>query len=490
MTNLLLPAVVLLPLLGALALALLRPKQAVTRNALVLSVLVAEVALCVVLALQREASLTLFSMTELLSVKLRMDGVSRLFLLIAAGGFLLAGIYAIPYMKHSGRENTFFCCYLLSLGALAGMDLAANLTTMYLFYELLTLLSLPMVLHDRTKEAYRATLKYLFYSVAGAFLALGCIFVLSGYVSSPEFVPGGALDAARASGNETLLQVALFLGVIGFCAKAGMYPLHGWLPAAHPVAPAPASAIMSGIIAKAGVLATLRLVFYSAGTQLVQGTWVQAVWLSLALLTVFMGSMMAYRENALKKRLAYSSVSQISYVLVGLFLMTPQGIAGGLLHVLFHAVIKMCLFMVAGAFIVVLGKRNVDELNGVGRAMPKTLAAFTLASLALVGIPPFSGFVSKWYLALGALDSGLIVFSWLVPIVLLVSALLTAAYLLPLTIRGFFPDKGEKLPERTAEGGAAMWLPLAVLALLALLLGVCSGPLTEALGTLASGLLP
>ncbi len=485
MKQVILSAVILLPLAAGALLPILNPRTRQTRACYVLTALLLEAALVTWLLLQAQAEFFVFSMTEVLTVAFRMDGVSRLFLLIAAYGYLLTGIYALRYMEHEGRENSFFSFYLLSLGALAGMDLARNLTTMYLFFELLTLLSMPMVLHDRTQESIRAALKYLFYSIAGAFLALLCIFFLSRYSTTLEFHGGGNLDPALTRGHETLLRVIFFLGVVGFGAKAGLYPLHGWLPSAHPVAPAPASAVMSGIIAKAGVLAILRVVFYSVGADFVRGSWVQYAWLGLALLTVFMGSMMAYREQVFKKRLAYSSVSQIAYVLTGLFLLTEQSVLGGLLHVLFHAVIKICLFLTAGSFIFNTGKRRVEEYRGFGKSMPKTMWAFTLASLALVGIPPASGFVSKWYLAVGALDSGVSVFTWLAPAILLISALLTAGYLFPITIAGFFPGKGEPVPEKNAEGGAIMWVPILLLGLLSVALGLFSAPIVRALESVA-----
>ena len=324
--------------------------------------------------------------------------------------------------------------------------------------------------------------------MAGAFLALGCIFFLSRYCDSLDFVSGGTLNAEKAAGHTTLIQVAVFLGVVGFGAKAGMYPLHGWLPTAHPVAPAPASAVLSGIIAKAGVLAIIRVIYFTVGADFLIGTWVQNAWLGLALLTVFMGSMMAYREKVFKKRLAYSSVSQISYALTGLFLLTPEGALGGMLHVLFHATIKVCLFLVAGSIIHNTGKTNVDEFDGIGKAMPKTLWAFTFAALALIGIPPASGFVSKWYLAMGALDSGMAVYSWLTPVVLLISALLTAGYLLPVTVRGFFPGKDAVLPPKNDEGGWGMVAPIWILAALTLLLGLCAGSMLGAMESLTASL--
>lgn len=480
---------ILLPAGIGILLPLLKRFDTELRKSLALMALILEAVLATCLIMFDTAKLTLFSMTETLTVFLHMDGVSKLFFAIAAYGFLLAGIYAFRYLEHSEHKSGFFSFYLLAEAALMGMDLAGNLITMYLFFEMITLLSMPLVLHDRTPEATRAALKYLFYSIAGAFMALCCIFFLSKYCDTLSFKAGGSLNKALAAGHETLLQVVILLGVIGFGAKAGMYPLHGWLPAAHPVAPAPASAVLSGVIAKAGVLAILRLIYFCVGTEFLAGTWVQQVLLGLALLTVFMGSMMAFREKVFKKRLAYSSISQISYALVGLFCMTAQSVTGGLLQVLFHAIIKICLFLVAGSFIYTTGKQQVDEYRGFGRSMPITLWSFTIASLALIGIPPASGFVSKWYLAVGALDSGLPVFSWLAPVILLVSALLTAGYLLPISIRGFFPGKGFKQLAHTDEGGAVLWLPIAVLAALALVLGIFAGPLVHYFSSVAEGML-
>ena len=484
MNKALLSILLLLPFLGGALLCVpaLRKKRAA--DAAFLCVLVLEAIAVTGYLFLPDAKLSLFSMTESLTVAFGTDGIGRLFLAVGVYGFLLTGIYAVRYMAHGERQASFYAFLLFSLGTLCGMDASENLITMYLFFEGATLLSMPLVLHDRTEESIRAALKYLFYSIAGAFLALLAIFTLAGFTDSLSFTAGGTLNAS-AMEHRTLIEVVVFLGILGFGAKAGLYPLHGWLPTAHPVAPAPASAVLSAIIAKAGVLAIVRLVFYVTGASFLRGTWVQIACLSLALLTVFMGSMMAFREDLLKKRLAYSSVSQISYVLVGLFTLTENGVAGGLLHVAAHASIKICLFLAAGSLIVNLQKTRVSELDGVGKAMPITLFSFTIASLGLIGIPPASGFVSKWYLALGALDSGLAVLDWLAPVILLVSALLTAGYLLPVTVKGFFPGKSFPAVARTDEGSPSMWAPIALLALISLLLGVCAGPLVAAFQAIA-----
>lgn len=275
MTNLLMCLVILLPLAGGAALPLLRGRSKRTLHLCVLAILVLEAAAVTGLLLSPASELTVLAMSDSLVLALRMDGVSRLFLAVAAYGYLLTGIYAFRYLSHGGREISFYAFFLLSLGTLAGMDLSKNLVTMYLFFEALTLLSMPLVLHDRTKESIQAALKYLFYSIAGAFLGLAAIFFLSAYSASLDFRAGGNLDLGKLAGHENVLRVAVFLGVIGFGAKAGLYPLHGWLPTAHPVAPAPASAVLSGIIAKAGVLAILRLVYFCVGADFLAGTWVQ-----------------------------------------------------------------------------------------------------------------------------------------------------------------------------------------------------------------------
>ena len=431
-------------------------------------------------AFGEEAELLLFSFGKNLDLYFRVDDLGRLFAAVVILVWVLAGIYAFEYMKHEQEEKRYFGFYVMVFGVLHGLVFSGNMVTFYLFYELMTLLSVPLILHNRSREAIMGGLKYLFYSLFGAYMVLFGLFFLNKYAETLNFQPGGVLDLAAVAGNEKLLLVVAFSMIIGFSVKAGMFPLHAWLPTAHPVAPAPASAVMSGIIVKAGVLGMIRVVYYLIGADFIRGTWVQNTWLTLSLITVFMGSMLAYREKVMKKRLAYSTVSQASYILFGLALLQPQGMMGSLLHVVFHAVIKSCLFLSAGAIIYKTHKTNVEDLRGIGKEMPVTIWCYTFASAALIGIPPASGFISKWYLATGALDSGMGVFSWLGPVVLLTSALLTAGYLLPITVNGFLPgadfDYG-KLQKK--EPNLTMLVPLLLLAALAVLLGVFPGVLTD-----------
>lgn len=416
---------------------------------------------------------TFFYLTKQLPIYFKIDGIGRLFASIVTIVWIAAGFFSFRYMNHEKNEKRYFGFYMITYGVLIGLDFSGNLITMYLFYELMTLVSLPLVIHTLTKEAIMAGLKYLFYSFCGAYMALFGLFFLNHYGNTLTFSPGGVLDMNLVGGNEGLILVVAFLMILGLGVKAGMFPMHAWLPTAHPVAPAPASAVLSGIIVKSGALAIIRVVYYIIGADFIRNTWVQYTWLILTLITVFMGSMLAYREPVMKKRLAYSTVSQMSYILFGLALLNPIGMTGALLHIVFHALIKTTLFLIVGAVIYQTGKTKADDLKGIGKEMPVTLWCYTLLSLCLIGIPPMSGFISKWYLATGALQYGVEPFSWLGPVVLLVSALLTAGYLLPITIKGFFPgDTYDYTELKKKEPPKWMVVPIVVLTVLAVILGM------------------
>lgn len=452
-------------------------------------------------ALFAGGGLTLWHLTDSIAIAFRVDGISCLFATLTAVVWFLVGLYSITYMTHEEEEYRFFGFYLIVLGVLVGLDFSANLVTMYVFFELMTLTSLPLVLHEKTRDAVMAGLKYLFYSVAGAFLALFGILFLASVTPELSFAPGGILKGILPDGKNGILLAAVCCMLIGFGTKAGMFPMHGWLPTAHPAAPAPASAVLSGLITKSGVLAVIRVVYYIVGPELLRGTWVQDVWILLSLLTVFMGSMLAYREPVMKKRLAYSTVSQVSYILFGLSLMQPAAFVGALSHIVFHSFIKNGLFLVAGAVIFKTGWRRVEEMRGLGQIMPVTLGCYTVLSLALVGIPPASGFVSKWYLATGALASGTGVWELAGPVILLISALLTAGYLLPVSISGFFPgadfDGGGRaenpfpirLERKGPELSWQMLVPVALFTAGALLFGCFPGGLISALKEIAAAVL-
>lgn len=449
----------------------------------------AELLLSLAAAFGEKQALTLFNIANL-PFTAAPDTLGCIFAVLFSALFFAAAVYSAEYMAHDPAAAPFAAVYLLTLGALLGLSMAGELQTYYMFFEFLTFASFPLVLHDRSDNAVKAARKYLAYSFIGASLVLFGLVFSAKLLGTLRFTAGGYGIAAN---NGELAQAVIFISVMGFGCKAGVMPLHDWLPTAHPLSPAPASAILSGCVTKAGVLGIMRVIFYLFGSAVVRGTWVQHTLIAAALVTVFCGSMLAYKEKLLKKRLAYSTVSQVSYALFGLFLLSEAGFLGAMLQVLFHAVTKVCIFLCAGSVIHgsgitrVYSKTGEFQYYGLGRAMPFTMFAYTLASLSLVGLPPFGGFVSKWYLAEGSF-AALGFSGWVGAAVLLVSALLTAGYLLPISTGAFFPAAGVRLAA-AEESSRCMTVPVTVLAILLAVLGVYTFGYAGVLLRLAENLL-
>lgn len=437
------------------------------------SVLIVELG-AVLIALSSDGMATpVLSLVDNLALVLSLDGIGKLFAGLAACIFTVVGFYSFSYLTHEEREWQFAGFYLLTEGALMLVSFAGSLVTFYMGYEMMTLCALPLILHERTAEAIAAAKKYLYYSCFGALCGLFGIFVLMPSLTEVGFVPGGNLGG-QVTG---VTMAAVFVMMMGFGVKAGLFPMHGWLPTAHPVAPAPASAVLSGVITKTGVLGVIRTIYYTAGPDTIRGSWVQWVYIALICITIVMGSAMALREDVLKKRLAYSTVSQVSYILLGVALLNEQGLTGAVTHIIFHSVIKNALFLIAGIMIIKTGCHKVSELTAMGRKMPVTIWCWVIVSLGLVGIPPVSGFVSKWQLMVGSMESGVGVLSYLAPVALIVSALLTAGYLLPLGLRGFFCGSGVKTENLEPDG--LMLVPVVLLAGATVWMGIAPGGLLE-----------
>lgn len=475
--------VLLLPLLlGCISFFSKKPlSRAFT--AFLLAVQAAVVALLVCTAFGSGAAAAV-QLTDTLTFALKADRFGLLFCLLAASAWLITIPYCSVYLHHEEKVNRFYGFFFLTETMVLGTALAADLVTLYIFYEMTTLLSAPLVLHAQTKKALSGASKYLYYSVGGAFLVLFGMVTLQSACGTLTFTAGGVLHSAPAP----LVLSAVFCAVMGFGSKAGLYPLHNWLPSAHPVAPAPASALLSGIIAKVGVVGIIRTVYFLVGAEHLRGTWVQYAWLTLGMLTVFLGSFMGCTEKVLKKRLAYSSISQISYILLGVFLLTPAGLVGALLQLIFHAIAKVGMFLTAGSAIYLDDVTTMDRFRGLGRRMPVTLASFALLSLSLVGIPPFGGFHSKWQLALAGLDGLSGAAAYIMPAVLLVSALMTAGYLFPPVMQAFFP--GEDAPkEARIREPLALVLPLVVLGVLGFALGLFGDSIVAAVQSIVSSML-
>lgn len=483
---------IFLPIVAGL-LALVRPMFRKHSYRLVYTAVVLFLSACTAIAglFCETTTFTMFRLTKTISLVLCNDGLARFFGCLVVIVWFFVGIYSFRYLRKTGKTTLFYASYLMSSGILQAIAMSGNLVTFYMFYEWMTMLTFPLVLQNKTKDAVRAARKYFFFSIAGACLSLIGIFLLAVNTDGIAFT-----QSLRADANLTQVYVAAILLLFGFGTKAGMFPMHGWLPVAHPAAPAPASAVLSGLITKVGVLGIIRSFYYVIGIDTLSGTVVQKVFLTVSLLTVFMGSMLAYKEKVLKKRLAYSTVSQVSYILFGLALMTPFGYAAALMHMAAHCVIKVALFLFAGTVIHETGQERVEGLCGVGKKLPVTLWGFTIASLGLVGIPPTAGFISKWYLATSAMDANVGVFSYLGPVILLISALLTAGYLLTITADGFFPGnkavpaaEEENSHAHAKEGGPMMLVPLLFFAAAAVVLGVFAQPFYQVITKLVAAAL-
>lgn len=441
----------------------------------------------------------LLHFTQNLNISFKLDGLGCLFAGMVSILWPLATLYAFEYMEHEHRKNTFFMFYIMTYGVTLGIALSANMLTMYIFYELLTLVTLPLVIHELGHDAMHAGRKYLRYSLGGSALAfLGLVFLII-HTDSGVFVLGGDLNTALSCDHGDALLVVFVLSFLGFGVKAAVFPVHGWLPTAG-VAPTPVTALLHAVaVVKAGVFAITRLIYYCYGTDFLAGTWAQYTVLALAIFTILYGSSLALKERHFKRRLAYSTVSNLSYILFGVCLMNPWGMAAGLLHMLFHSVMKILGFLSAGSVIHRSGREYLFQLDGLGRKMPVTFTCLTIAGLGLTGVPLFAGFISKWQLAQAAIDtsaamsaaaaaSGTASFSWL-PIVgiaiLLVSALLTSIYMLTISVRAFI----HPLPEgdATRESGWKVLLPLCIFAVLVLVFGVYPQPLMKLVTAIAQG---
>ncbi|MGL5149776.1 MAG: complex I subunit 5 family protein [Clostridium sp.] len=416
----------------------------------------------------------------------RVDGLSLIFSSMFVVIWFLVGIYSLDYMSHAGEENRFYTYYLSIIGALVALSYSANLVTLYMCFEIMSILGYVLVIHERSNKAFLAGRKYIYYSLFGAGVGLIGIFYAYSLNIDQSFTQGGIMALREGASNEGILIFTL-IAILGFSVKAGMFPLHGWLPVAHPVAPAPASAILSGLITKSGILAIIRILYYVVGVDILRGSYVQKTVLVLSMLTILMGSLLAYREKGIKKRLAYSTVSQVSYVIFGLFLFNAFGFIGAILQVVFHALAKNLLFMGAGAIIYKTHITTVDKLIGLGNSMKSTFILFTIGGMSLVGIPFTAGFVSKWYLAQGALNTNDFSLGIVGLIIIMISALLTAGYLLKITAVAFF-EKRESMAKDKIDLPKTVTYPMGILACIIIVLGVFPQELFNFIMTISSSL--
>jgi multicomponent Na+:H+ antiporter subunit D len=410
-------------------------------------------------------AITLFTISPGISLALKVDSLGIIFGLSASMLWILTSFFSIGYVRgvSEHKQTRYFGSFAVCLSATMGIAFAANLLTLVIFYEILTIATYPLVIHKETPVAIFGGRKYLVYLLTGGVFLLFALAFTYQLNSSVDFQAGGILSPEVGKSSVIMLFI-LFL--LSFGVKSAIMPLHSWLPTAM-VAPTPVSALLHAVaVVKAGVFGFARVIGFIIGPELLYKSGASSFLAGLAAATILVASLIALRQDNLKARLAYSTVGHLSYIVLGLALFSPSAWTGGLLHIVYHAMGKITLFFCAGAIYVKTHCENVSELNGIGRQMPLTMGAFALASLGLAGIPPVSGFISKWYLVQGTLDVGQLIFT----ATFLISGLLNAGYFFTIVIRAFFvrSDRFTKF----GEASPLMVVPLVLTAVFSLLMGL------------------
>ncbi len=402
----------------------------------------------------------LFEVVSGLDIAFQVEPLGLLFAIIGAGLWIITHVYGIGYMRanHEEHHARFFACFSIAIAAVMGIAFAANMFTLFVFYEILTLSTYPLVAHKGTPEAIKGARTYLsiLMGTSIAFLLTGIIWTFS-LTGTLDFTKGGIL-----AGHIAPAMVPFLLGLYAFgIGKAALMPFHRWLPAAM-VAPTPVSALLHAVaVVKAGVFTMLKVGIYIFGIDFLANTGASEWLMWLAAYTIIAASFVAMTKDNLKARLAYSTISQLAYITLGMALATSLGVLGGAMQIAMHAMGKITLFMCAGAIYTAYHKTEVSQMQGLGRIMPITFGAFLIGSLSIIGLPPLGGSWSKFLLILGAVDAGHLIIVG----VLMVSSLLNIAYLLPIVGRGFFrPATDTKLPNKFAEAPLLVWLPPAITA--------------------------
>lgn len=482
-------AAILLPILGGVLVYILPFKNKKQMHCCIeLIVIITSVITGLVLLHGHKGRLELIHFVNNLSISFKIDGMTMVFAGLIAILWPLATLYAFEYMEHDTREKPFFMFYIMTYGVTLGIAFASDILTMYLFYELLTLVTVPLVMHSLTREAVHATRKYLYFSIGGAAFALMAMIFIIIYGDSCEFILGGIMHTAAKSDYAYLFLWIYLLSFMGFGVKSAIWPTSSWLPQAG-VAPTPVTALLHAVaVVNAGAFGIIRLTYYSFGTDFLRGTWVQYVCMAIAIFTIVYGCSRAVKESHIKRRLAWSTVGNLSYIIFGATIMTPLGLAGALAHFVFHGFMKICSFFCAGAFMHVTGKSYVYEMSGMGRKMKCIFLCMTVSGLGLMGVPGLAGFISKWGLTSAAVESGNPL-AYIGIVALLLSAILTAIYMLSITNRAFFPH--DTLDYDTIadvhDPGWKMCLPIIVCAAATVVLGLFSAPLVEFFENIAFG---
>lgn len=414
--------------------------------------------------------LHLLKVNDFLDIYFRIDQLGRLFALLASLLWIMTSFYSFEYMTHENRVRQFYTFFVLTLGVTLGLSFSGNLFTLYVYYELLTLCTFPLVIHAASDEALTSGKKYMIYSFTGATLIIFGMMIFYSITGTMNFMPRGILTSL--DGLDTSLLLVSFIAMfLGFGVKAALVPFHSWLPSAM-VAPTPVSSLLHAVaVVKSGIFSLIRVTYFVFGAKAVGELGAQKFLMPFVVITVVMGSLLALHQDHLKKRLAYSTISQLGYIILGILLLNPNGLIGAMLHLINHAFIKITLFFIVGAIAHQTGSKYIHQINGLGKKMPTTFICYTIAAVSLIGIPPTNGFVSKWFLGIGALDAN----NFFYILILLLSAFLTAAYLLPVSVTAFFGKDEEAIDGERLENidpNKMMLMPIIILTIVVALLGL------------------
>lgn len=406
-----------------------------------------------------------------LSITLRADGFSMIFALVASSLWTIAVFYSMGYMRAHDEpcQTRFNACFALAIFGAIGVAFSDNLFTLYLFYEIVSICTYPLVAHHQDAEGYSGGRKYIIYltTTAKMFLlpALILIYVLVGNLDFPHNISTGMFPADTPSWIIVMLYCFCILGF----AKNGIMPLHHWLPGAM-VAPTPVSALLHAVaVVKVGVFCTTRAMLYVFGVDTMSMLNLGIPTAYFVGFTIIMASVIALSKDNLKARLAYSTVSQLSYIILGVALLTPAGIDGGLIHIVNHGFSKITLFFCAGAIYIAAHKKYISEMSGLGRSMPFTFGAFAVASLSMIGAPPVAGFVTKWYLLVGAMEAHQVG----ILLILITSTVLNVGYFAPVTYKAFFGKRPEgEVEEGIKEAPLSMLIPILIAVTISVIIGI------------------
>jgi len=406
-----------------------------------------------------------------LSITLRADGFSMIFAMVASSLWMIAVFYSMGYMRAHDEpcQTRFNACFALAIFGAIGVALSDNLFTLYLFYEIVSICTYPLVAHHQDAEGYAGGRKYIIYltTTAKMFLlpALILIYVLVGNLDFPHDIFTGMFPADTKSWVIVMLYCFCILGF----AKNGIMPLHHWLPGAM-VAPTPVSALLHAVaVVKVGVFCTTRTMLYVFGVNTMDMLNLGIPTAYFVSFTILMASVIALSKDNLKARLAYSTVSQLSYIILGVALLTPHAINGGLIHIVNHGFSKITLFFCAGAIFIATHKKNISEMSGLGRSMPFTFGAFAVASLSMIGAPPVAGFVTKWYLLVGSMEAHQVG----ILLVLITSTVLNVGYFAPVTYKAFFGKRPEgEVETGIQEAPLSMLIPILIAVTVSVIIGI------------------